>query len=472
MTAPAATGRVLATLNADGSRRWIRPMPSRGTWWRRRRAVAYGLMLLFLAIPHVRLNDKPLMLLDLTRREFTLFGTTFLPTDTLLLMLLGISLLIGIFLLTALFGRVWCGWACPQTVYMEFLFRPLERFIEGGWARSRQLDKSKDHFHVRRLVKYAVYAVLAAILGNTFLAYFVGTEALARWMMQSPFDHPTPFVVMAITTVAVFFDFTWFREQTCLVACPYGRWQAVLLDRQSLIVAYDPSRGEPRGKPKHALPLAPATGDCVDCGACVLTCPTGIDIRDGLQMECIHCTQCADACDTVMRRVGKPDGLVRYTSKEALAGHVRHLLRPRTILYPLAFALFFGGFLAALETRPRADVTLLGAIGEPFTREPDGSVVNQVRVKIANRSRAPQRYSVDLLDAEGARVIAPELPMPIGNGRNVTTSLFVILPASAFHDGERRVRFRVSDGGAFSQDIVWLLRGPDQHDGPGKEHGT
>ncbi|MBI1809402.1 MAG: cytochrome c oxidase accessory protein CcoG, partial [Gemmatimonadetes bacterium] len=467
--ATAPTGRVLATLNADGSRRWIRPKPSRGKFWQRRRAVAYGLMLFFLAIPHFRLNGKPLMLLDLTRREFTLFGTTFLPTDTLLLMLLVISLLIGIFLLTALFGRAWCGWACPQTVYMEFLFRPIERLVEGGWARSLQLDKGNEHFHPRRLVKYAIYAVLAAVLGNTFLAYFVGTEQLSHWMMQSPFEHPTPFVVMAITTVAVFLDFTWFREQTCLVACPYGRWQAVLLDQQSLIVAYDPNRGEPRGQPKKALPLAPAAGDCVDCGACVLTCPTGIDIRDGLQMECIHCTQCADACDTVMRKVGKPEGLIRYTSKESLAGHVRHLIRPRTVLYPVAFALFFGGFLFALETKPKADVTLLGAIGQPFTREPDGSVVNQVRIKIANRSRATQRYTVDLEDADGARLIAPELPLNVVNGRTVTTSVFVILPAEAFHHWQKQVRFRVSDGAAFMQEVPWLLRGPEDHDGKREE---
>jgi cytochrome c oxidase accessory protein FixG len=463
MTAPAATGRVLATLNADGSRRWIRPKPAHGAFWRERRAVAYGLMVLFLAIPHFRLRGKPLMLLDLPRREFTLFGTTFLPTDTLLLMLLGISLLIGIFLLTALFGRVWCGWACPQTVYMEFLFRPIERWAEGGWNQSRVFDTQRRHFHPRRLAKYAIYAVLALVLAHTFLAYFVGTEAIARWVRLSPAEHPTPFAVMAITTGLVFLDFTWFREQTCLVACPYGRLQAVLLDRQSLIVAYDPNRGEPRGHRAHGED-ASALGDCVDCGACVLTCPTGIDIRDGLQMECIHCTQCADACDAVMEKVGKPRGLIRYTSRETLAGHARRLLRPRTVLYPLAFLLFFGSFVVALETKPGADVTVLGAIGAPFTREPDGSVVNQVRVKITNRTRDPQRYAVELLGAEGARVLAPELPLAVTSGSTAATSLFVILPPRAFHDGEARVRFRISDGAGFTTEVAWRLRGPEEHD--------
>ncbi|MFI5312174.1 MAG: cytochrome c oxidase accessory protein CcoG [Gemmatimonadales bacterium] len=465
MTAPVAAGRVLATMNADGSRRWIRPKPSYGRFWSTRRAVAYGLMVVFIAIPNLRLRGKPLMLLDLPRREFTLFGTTFLPTDTLLLMLLGISILIAIFLLTALFGRVWCGWACPQTVYMEFLFRPIERWAEGGWNQSRVLDTKRQHFHPRRLAKYAIYGVLSLVLAHTFLAYFVGTEALAQWVRLSPYEHPTPFLVMAVTTGLVFFDFTWFREQTCLVACPYGRLQSVLLDKQSVIVAYDPKRGEPRGHRGKGADVS-ALGDCVACNACVLTCPTGIDIRDGLQMECIHCTQCADACDAVMEKVGKPRGLIRYTSREALAGHVRHLLRPRTVLYPAAFLLFFGSFIVALAMKPGADVTMLGAIGAPFTREPDGSVVNQVRLKVTNRSREPRRYSVELLGAAGARVLAPELPLAVEAGRTATTSLFVILPAAAFHDRGLPVRFRISDGAGFTTDYAWRLRGPDEHDSP------
>ena len=470
MTAPVAQGRVLATLNGDGSRRWIRPKPSFGGFWQARRVVAYALIVMYLAIPHVTMNGRPLMLLDIVRREFTLFGTTFLPTDTLLLMLLGLSILVAIFLMTALFGRVWCGWGCPQTVWMEFVFRPLERVLEGGFAKSRIMDSKKQHFHPRRLVKYAIYAVIATVLANTFIAYFVGTVALQRWMTQSPFEHPAPFIVMAVTTLMVFLDFTWFREQTCLVACPYGRWQSVLLDKQSLIVAYDPNRGEPRGMPKKNLTAEPR-GDCVDCGACVATCPTGIDIRDGLQMECIHCTQCADACDTVMLKVGKPKGLIRYTSKEALAGHVRHILRPRTILYPLAFVLFFGGFVYALNTKPKADVTLLGAIGLPFTTEADGSVVNQLRIKIANRSSRPRKYSVQLTDAPDAKVIAPELPLAVDYARSSGTTLFIIVPAESFHDGRRVIHLRIEDGAGFSDTFQWTLRGPESHEkSKGEEH--
>lgn len=469
MSAPAAVGRVLPTLNEDGSRRWLRPKPSHGKFLRRRQVMAYALMVVFFIIPYLRMAGKPLILLDLPRREFTFFGTTFLPTDTLLLMLLMASILITIFLLTALFGRVWCGWACPQTVYMEFLFRPIERWLEGGRSGSMQLDKlhMRGQLHARRLAKYAIYLVLALFLAHTFLAYFVGVDQLAVWVRRSPVQHPTSFAIMALVSGAIMFDFTFFREQTCLVACPYGRFQSVLLDRQSLIVAYDTRRGEPRARGKERAATA---GDCIDCGACTITCPTGIDIRDGLQMECIHCTQCADACDEIMSRIGKPPGLIRYSSSAALAGERVRRLRPRVVLYPLALVLALGGFVYALGTRAPADVTVLRGMGEPYTIEADGRVANQVRIKITNRSNGDRTYAVTLDSVAQAQVIAPGVPVAVARGATETASLFILLPESAFHDGERHVSFTVSDGGGYRATFPYRLVGPEQDHHERGEH--
>lgn len=461
MSIPKAEGRVLPTLNEDGSRRWLRPKLSHGKFLVRRRVVAYLLMVVFVAIPHIQMNAKPLVLLDLPRRQFTILGTTFLPTDTLLLMLLAASVLIGIFLLSALFGRIWCGWACPQTVYMEFLYRPIERFFEGGRSGSLRLDKEgrSGQLRPRRLAKYAVYLAISLVLAHTFLSYFVGVEQLALWIRRSPFEHPTSFVVMALTTTAILFDFTWFREQTCLVACPYGRWQSALLDRQSLIVAYDRQRGEPRAMLKTA---GAGAGDCIDCGACVLTCPTGIDIRDGLQMECIHCTQCADACDSVMTKVGRPTGLIRYSSRAALEGTPVHKLRPRVVLYPAALALTLGGLIFSLNTRSPVDITILRGLGDPYTIEPDGRVANQIRVKIANRSGGARQYTISIEGVDPASVIAPMNPLAVAAGETATAPLFVVLPPSEFVAGEFRVLVTVSDGERTIQSIPYRLLGPDR----------
>ena len=464
--APPSLGRrVLPTLNEDGTRRWIRPKPSHGAWWRRRRVVAYLLMAIFFAAPHLRIFGKPVFLMDLPRRQFTLMGYTFLPTDTLLFMFTLGSGVIGIFLLTALFGRAWCGWACPQTVYLEFLFRPIGRWFDGGYTQSRALDKQHRWFTPRRLGKYVTFFLLALFVSHTLLAFFVGTEQLYQWMLHSPGAHPTAFAFVTAFTGIVWFNFTYFREQTCLIVCPYGRWQSALIDRQSVIVAYDVRRGEPRA---HATKdRDPAAGDCIDCGACVQTCPTGIDIRHGLQMECVHCTQCIDACDDIMTKVGKPTGLVRYSSQDAIAGMPRQLLRLRTVLYPAVLLLLVGGLLTALAVKQPADLTVLRGLDGPFATEADGRISNQVRVKITNRRSEAARYAIrvdglrgDGLTPDAATVVAPENPLTIEGGATRMTSLFILLPASAFPNGERWITLSVTDGADYSETVRYRLLGP------------
>jgi cytochrome c oxidase accessory protein FixG len=464
--APPSGGRVLPTLNEDGTRRWIRPKPSHGAWWHRRRVVAYALMALFFAAPHLRLFGKPIFLMDLPRRQFTLMGYTFLPTDTLLFMFVLGSGVVGIFLLTAFFGRAWCGWACPQTVYLEFLFRPIGRWFDGGYTGSRNLDKQGAWFTPKRLLKYFTFFLMSAFVSHTFLAFFVGTESLYQWVAHSPAAHPSAFFFVVVFTGIVWFNFTYFREQTCLIVCPYGRWQSALIDRQSVIVAYDYKRGEPR-----ALGTAhrdPNAGDCISCNACVQTCPTGIDIRNGLQMECVHCTQCIDACDDVMTKIGKPTGLIRYSSQDAIAGKPIKLLRLRTILYPVVLTILVGGLVSALVLKAPADVTVLRALDAPFTEEADGRISNQIRVKVTNRRGTDEQYALVIngledagLKKEEVTVVAPENPLIVGAGATRATSVFILVPRSAFVAGERFINLVFTDSKGYTETVKYRLLGPN-----------
>ena len=462
-----APERVLSTLNADGSRRRIRPRVAEGAWWGQRRVLAYVLMLVFFALPYLRVGGRPPILLDLPRREFVLFGTTFLPTDTLLFMLLFLSVAIAIFLVTAIWGRVWCGWACPQTVYMEFLFRPIEYWLEGGPRGAKKLDR-RGGLPARRALKNAIFFLLAMFLAHTFLAYFVGIEQLVHWVQGSPKQHPVAFSVMGLTTLAIFLDFAWFREQTCLLACPYGRLQTVLFDRRTMMVGYDPKRGEPR---MRGLVDRPAdAGDCINCELCVIACPTGIDIRDGLQMECVHCTQCIDACDAVMSRIGRPKGLIRYTSRNGLERSGPRGVRVRLLLYPVALAVTVGLFLFFLAYRSSTEVTLLRGAGAPYRQGEDHTIVNEVRLRFANRNPDTRRDRIQLVGTPDARLIAPINPFPVEAGRTGSTTVFVVSPREAFDGGERRVMFRVEDGDRFGRNYVHRLPGPapghgeDRHD--------
>jgi cytochrome c oxidase accessory protein FixG len=448
--------RALPTLNADGTRYRIRPRPSPGRFWQARRVVGYALIALFVGLPLIDVGGKPALLIDLVDRELALFGATYRPSDAFLLMLLGLSIALTIFLVTALAGRVWCGWACPQTVWLEWVFRPIERLLEGSPGQQRQIDQRR--FAPRRLVKYVIYAGLAFVLAHTFLAYFVTSETVLRWVSGSPAAHPAGFAVVLAVTALMFYDFAYFREQTCTLACPYGRLQSVLLDRSSLIVGYDARRGEPRGKPRKG---DTSLGDCIDCGACVQTCPTGIDIRDGLQMECIACTQCIDACDAIMDRVGRPRGLIRYSSKEQLAGGARHLLRARTLVYPAVLALVVGALVVAGGDRPAADVWVLRGDGPPFQVLPSGEVSSPVRIRVENRGDELRRYTLTVVDpVAGAHAIVARPRWELAGGASVESPLFVVSPRSAFVAGKRGLQIVVRDDAGFVHTTDVTVLGP------------
>jgi cytochrome c oxidase accessory protein FixG len=405
----------------------------------------------------LRVAHEPALLLDVIHRRFTFFGHTYFATDGVLLMLLMLSIFVTVVLTTALVGRAWCGWACPQTVYMELLFRPLERLFEG--PREAQLRLDKQGMSARRLAKNVVYLGLSFLLANVFLAYFVGTETLHRWVLAAPSQHLGGFTIVLVTAGLMFLDFAWFREQMCTVVCPYARLQAVLLDPKSLVVGYDARRGEPRSKGKAKTA---GHGDCIDCQACVVACPTGIDIRQGLQLECVACAQCADACDSIMDRIKKPRGLIRYSSPRTLeSGQKTRLLRPRVVAYAIVLLGLLTTLLVVGSSRARVDVTILRGLGAPFSQSGD-RVINQLRLKVQNRSNEARKLSVSVVSFPEATLIAPELPLAVAPSGRAEASFFITAPRSALR-GSRSVQLRVGDATG-SELVTYTLLGPQGDD--------
>ena len=456
---------VLSTLEADGSRRWLFPRLAPGFFWERRRITAYVLIAVFAIIPHLRWNGKPLVLLDITARRFTIFGYTFLPTDTLLLALLMVCAFTTIFFVTALFGRVWCGWGCPQTVFMEFVFRPLDRLFQGTKGKGG-VPPGKIHGW-KWFARIGVYLLLSAFLAHTFLAYFIGVDRLAVWVRQSPFEHPIPFIVMVVAVGLMMFDFVYFREQTCLIVCPYGRFQSVMLDRRSLIVSYDHPRGEPRGKAKSKnLPVVSVEeepGDCVDCGKCVQVCPTGIDIRNGLQMECIHCAQCIDACDSVMEKLHRPFGLIRYSNQDAIEKKPSAIIRARLLIYPIVLIVGLSAFTYIFLTKKDFDAKLFRNLGNSFSVGQDGAIDNSLRLSLFNRTDKDRFYEMKILSPASGKVRPIESEeVKLTDGEHRIVPVLISVPFDQFSDGRCQVEFQINDDQGEVRVMKYMILGPYQ----------
>ncbi len=346
-----------------------------------------------------------------------------------MLVLLLASGIFSLLFITTWRGRVWCGWACPQTVFVEAVFRPIERLIDG--SRERRMHALDQPFSfgrlVRLVVKHALYLLASAALSHVALALFLSREELWGMMIEGPLQHPTAFIWSVALTGLIYFDFVWFREQFCVVLCPYGRLQSVMHDRDSVIIGYDEKRGEPRGPLKK-----PGHGDCIDCKKCVTACPTAIDIRNGLQMECLACAQCIDACDEVMDKIGKPRGLIRYASLNQLAGQERKVVRPRLLLYGALLTVFFGGFAFALGTRTTFEANVLRLPGPPYVLE-DGRIRNGLFVHLVNKSPSRRTYHVSVQVPQGAEVKMAQEDATIESLDSTKLTVAVWLPREKWH---------------------------------------
>lgn len=386
---------------------------------------------LFLVLPWIHRNGQQLILLNVEKREFYLFGLHLRAHDTplLLFLLLGFAFLIG--LISTLWGRIWCGWACPQTVFIDSFYRQIEIWIEGNHRERKALDESPwdSNKLTKKALKYSLFLIASLLITHSFLAYFVGSERLLTMIRSSPTENWQSFLMIAFTTGIILFDFSWFREQFCVIVCPYGRFQSAMLDDQSTIVGYDAKRGEPRRNP--ATPAAPH-GDCISCQRCVQVCPTGIDIRKGLQMECIGCTACIDACDAVMEKTKRPTGLIRYTSQAELAGLPKKRLRPRVFVYAALFLAAVSGLTFGLLKKEYLDVTVLRASEAPYQLINNGAsstVVNHFHLEISNQSGQRENLQFQISqNSPDIELVMPMNPLVVEENQNVRADFFLRSP--------------------------------------------
>ncbi len=440
---PAPNLDTVTTIRADGSRMFLHPADTRGRFTTARKISAFALIGFYLALPWIKIGGYPAMFLDVAERRFHFFGWILAAQDIWLLFFLLTGVGFSLFFITALLGRVWCGWACPHTVFLEHVYRRVERWIEGDAQKRRLLDAApwEGEKAFKRVFKHVVFVLLSAIITNLLLAYFVSIPQLWSMMTVSPTEHWGAFLFVMISTAALYFNFAWFREQLCIVICPYGRLQSALIDDHSMVIGYDVARGEPRGKL-----TTPDAGHCIDCNRCVQVCPTGIDIRQGLQMECVGCTACIDACDDVMDKVKRPRGLIRYDSLNGFAGKATRWLRARTFVYFGLFLVGVGVSTWALSTIRPASLGITRMQGAPYYVDTT-YVRNQFMVRLVNKRNEPVSFKITLLQAPaGAEAKGFEQAITIGAlGEELRP--FIVQVSRKVYAGNARLQLRLTDAG-------------------------
>ncbi len=458
MAAPLPTRDSVTTIREDGSRPFLFPADTHGRFTLARHGSALLLIAFYLSLPWIRINGYPAVFLDVADRRFHLFGLTLAAQDLWLLFFVITGLGFTLFFVTALFGRIWCGWACPHTVFLDHVYRPIERWIDGDAVRRRALASAplSGGKLLRRILKHALYLLASALIAHLFLAYFVSLPEVWTMMRAAPREHWDTFAFMAVFTGVLYFNFAWFREQLCIVICPYGRLQSALIDDHSLVIGYDSRRGEPRGKPGTA-----GAGDCVACNRCVHVCPTGIDIRQGLQLECVGCTACIDACDDVMTRLHRPRGLIRYGSQAAFAGQATRWIRPRTALYGILLLIGAGVAGWALSTVRPASLGVTRITGTPYVVSAD-AIRNQFLVRIVNKRNVPARFLLHLERAPaGLSQTGLREPVEVPALGEVVQPLVLQQPRRDYH-GPFKLTVQIGDpAGSFQLKREIEFLGPD-----------
>jgi len=449
----------LGIVSSEGKRKWVYPKQPSGVYYRARTILSVLLLAFLFGTPFLTVNGHPLMLFNVLERKFILFGTAFGPHDFYLFVLLMITVIVFIILFTVVFGRLFCGWVCPQTVFMEMVFRRIDYWIEGDHTQQRRLNQapwSAGEFF-RKAARYVLYFLLAFLVGNTLLAWIVGVGQVTAIVTDPPSEHLAGLAAMLGFSTLFYWIFIWFREQACILVCPYGRLQGVLLDPHSIVIAYDYRRGEPRGKARRNVMRT--EGDCVDCSLCVAVCPTGIDIRNGTQLECVNCTACIDACDGVMTRIGKPTGLIRYDSARGIADGSGFRWTARVVSYTVLLVVLLSVLTGLLMSRSAFNVTILRTPGMFYQEQPDGRVSNVYDIKILNKTFSDVPVRLTLAGSGGSlQVMGDSLRVPPQEVRE--GKLLLTLDRNSLQGISTPVRITVDGGPAGIETITTTFLGP------------
>lgn len=456
----------LTTTDKLGRRQWIYAKEPKGKWTSRRIWLSWLLIGVMFAGPFIRINGNPLLMMNIVERRFSILGQLFWPQDMIIFAVALLIFITGIIVFTTAFGRLWCGWTCPQTVMMEMVFRKLEYLIEGDAVQQRKLAAAPWTAGklAKKAFKLGIFFVLSFIIGNTLLAYIIGSDELIKIITDDPRNHVTGLTFMILFTLLFFAIFARFREQACTFICPYGRFQSTMLDENTMIVAYDHKRGEKRGKLKAEQPLvkriATGLGDCIDCHQCVTVCPTGIDIRNGVQMECVHCTACIDACDSVMDKVGSPRGLIRYASLNSIEKGEPFRITPRMKLYAVVLTGLIALFLTLVFTRPAVEAMFLRAPGSLFMQAADGQIENLYTLKLVNKTMRALPVELKLEDVAGRLEVMGDKNLVVPAGQLTETSVLIHLAPEVLTGGTTKLKVGVYSGGKRVQTVKTVFVGP------------
>lgn len=452
----------VATISKEGKRNWIYPKKPKGPFYNKRTIVSIFLLVLMFGGPFLKINGHPLMLFNVLERKFIIFGIAFWPQDFHLFVLAMLTFIVFIILFTVLFGRLWCGWACPQTIFMEMVFRKIEYWIEGDFMQQKALNAQGPNpvkFR-KKALKHILFFSISFLIANTFLAYIIGIDKLKEIIFDDPSNHAGGLTAITLFTGVFYGVYTKFREQACIVVCPYGRLQGVLLDPNSVVIGYDYRRGEPRGKLRKGEERS--LGDCIDCHQCVQVCPTGIDIRNGTQLECVNCTACIDACDSIMEHIGKPKGLIRYTSENAIAKKEKFKVTTRIIGYSVVLAILAGTLITLLAIRSDVEATILRTPGMLYQQQPGNRVSNLYNIKIVNKTFHSMPVELRLAEPAGSIKWVGDGIRQLGEQDIAEGAFFAVLDKSVIQSSKIKLRIEVISNGKVVDEVKSGFIGPTQ----------